>query len=108
VKSTVALAIMGDYTMDDRTIHIHPNDGFDLGLMSTEYTVRIYVGSDALMREVSDSEYVYGKLHLKNSVRHGHMELGLRAANKLGSSRMAKVFYEPGGRFGKVRVAPAS
>ena len=108
MKSTVALAIMGDYLMDERTIHIHPNDGFDLGLMATEYTVRIYIGTDAMLREVSDNEYVYGKLHLKNNVRHGYVELGLRAANKLGQSRMAKLFYEPGDRFGKIRVAPAS
>ena len=98
---------MGDYGMDDRTIHIHPNDGFDLGLMATEYTVRIYVGTDALTREPADSEFVYGKLHLKNSVRHGYVELGLRAAGRLGKTRSARVYYEPGERYGTVRVAPA-
>jgi hypothetical protein len=107
VKCTDALSILGEHSMDERTVHLHPNDGFDLGLMSTEYVVRLYVGKDAQSDSIPEERFIYGKLHLKNNVRHGVVELGLRAADRLGQTERARVYYEPGNRYGRVRIAPA-
>jgi len=107
VSSTSPLTVLGDYSMDEKTINIHPNDGFDLGLMTTEYVVRIHVGEEADPDALSDDAFVHGRIFLKNEVRNGHVELGLRNAERLGDARRAIIRYEKGDRYGTVLVNPA-
>jgi hypothetical protein len=93
--------------MDEKTVNIHPNDGFDLGLMTTEYVVRIYVGEATDPKALPDAAFTHGKIHLKNNVRNGHVELGLKNAERLGASKRAIIHYEKGDRYGTVLVTPA-
>ena len=107
MSSTSPLTVLGDFSMDEKTINIHPNDGFDLGLMMTEYVVRIHVGTETDPGNLQDTEFVYGKIHLKNDVRGGHVELGLRSASRLDGAKKAIVRFEKGDRYGTILVTPA-
>lgn len=107
MNATSPLTVLGDFSIDEKTINIHPNDGFDLGLMTTEHVVRIHVGTATDPDQVSDGDYLYGKIHLKNEVRAGHVELGLKAAEKLGGSKQAIVHLAKGDRYATVLITPA-
>lgn len=107
MSSTAPLTVLGDYAMDEKTVCIHPNDGFDLGLMTTEHVVRIHVGGTGNPTELSDDAYVYGKIHLKNEVKDGHVELGLKSAERLRGAKHAIVHYEKGDRYGTLLITPA-
>jgi hypothetical protein len=106
VKSTAALSVLSDFSIDERTIHIHPNDGFDLGLMTTEYTIRMHVGAETDPSSLEEKDFVYGKILLKNEVRGGHVELGHRSTERLDGANRAIVHYEPGERYGTILVTP--
>ena len=107
MKSTAALTVLGDFSIDEKTVHIHPNDGFDLGLMTTEYVVKIHVGTETDLSALSDSDFVYGKVLLKNEVRGGHVELGLKSAERLNGANKAFVHFAPADKFGTLLVSPA-
>ncbi|MFP4377829.1 MAG: hypothetical protein ACLFP4_12370 [Spirochaetales bacterium] len=107
MKSTSVLTVLGDFSMDEKTVNIHPNDGFDLGLMTTEYVVRLHVGTQDDPSAIEEKEFLYGKIHLKNEVRAGHVELGLKSSERLGGAKQAKVHFEPGDRYGTLLVTPA-
>lgn len=107
MKSTAALSVLGDFSIDERTIHIHPNDGFDLGLMTTEYTIRLHVGAETDPSALDEKDYIYGKILLKNEVRGGHVEVGLKSAERLDGATKAVVHFSEGDRYGTVLVTPA-
>lgn len=107
MNSTAPLSVLGDSSMDEKTINIHPNDGFDLGLMTTEHVVRIYVGDSADPASIPDAGFVYGKIHLRNEVRNGYLELCVKSAERLGGARKAVVRYERGDRYGTILINPA-
>ncbi len=92
--------------MDETVINIHPNDGFDLGLMTTEHTVDIHVGPEHDPGSVEVDGFHRGTLHLKNEVRAGHIELSLKSTEKLGSAKNAVVHYFPSDPCGKLLVTP--
>ena len=104
---TAPLTVLGDFSMDEKTVNIHPNDGFDLGLMTTEHVVRIYVGATTDLAELSEESFVYGKIHLRNEVRNGHVELGLKSAQRLDGAKKVVVSYESGERYGSLLINPA-
>jgi hypothetical protein len=93
--------------MDEKTVHLHPNDGFDLGLMTTEYVVRLHVGPQTDPQSIDEKAFIYGKVRLKNEVRPGHLELGLKSSERLDGSKQATVHYEPGERYGTLLVTPS-
>ncbi len=107
MSTTAPLTVLGDYAMDEKTVCIHPNDGFDLGLMTTEHAVRIHVGHAGNPTDVPDDAYVCGTIHLKNEVRNGHVELGLKSAERLGGAKRAVVHYQKGDRYGTLLITPA-
>lgn len=106
--STVPLTVIGDVKLDEKTISIHPNDGFDLGLMTTEHKVRIHVGALRDPSTLSDDTCVHGTLHLRNEVRSGSVLVGIKTARRLGDSRNAVLHYVGSDRGGAtVLVTPA-
>lgn len=107
MNSTAPLTVLGDFSMDEKTVNIHPNDGFDLGLMTTEHVVRIHVGETSTPQDLPESEFVYGKVFLKNEVTNGHVEVGLKASEKLDGAKKAIVHYEKGDRYGTLLITPA-
>lgn len=56
---------------------IHPNDGFDLGLMHNRYPVDVHLKVHSLMPE-TDTLPVPGEIHLSNACRSGTLEVSQR------------------------------
>ena len=106
VVNTAPLTVLGDYSMDEKSINVHPNDAFDLGLLTSTHVVRIHVGDAIDPSSLPDDAFTYGTLHIRNEVRDGHIEIGLRAAKRLGARR-AIVHYTPGERYGTILISPA-
>ncbi|MFP4329513.1 MAG: hypothetical protein ACOC45_06140 [Alkalispirochaetaceae bacterium] len=91
MKETSFLQVLGDYSFDEKTVRIHPNDGFDLGVMTTDIVVKIYAGAtlDELDRE--ETPFVYGTLYLENNTRMGTCELALKTVQKMGQPKRVRL-----------------
>lgn len=107
MSNTAPLVVLSDFSMDEKTVNIHPNDGFDLGLMTTEYVVQIHVGPEHDPSTLTDSDYVYGKVYLKNEVRNGYLELSRKNTEKLTGAKKAVLHHFQGDRYGKLLIIPA-
>ena len=107
MKESDALQVLGDFSFDEKTLNIHPNDGFDLGLMMTAHVVELFTGIQP--HELADAEPsgMYGKINLKNECRVGSIELSLKAVERMGGPKEVKLFYEDGERYGRLLIHPA-
>ncbi len=106
MKETSTLTVLGDISFDEKTLVIHPNDGFDLGLMTTEHVVKIYYGPDASVMEDDGATFIHGNLYLKNECKMGQVELSLKAAERLGKPKHVRLVYQPDDRYGKLLIQP--
>ncbi len=96
MKQTGALAVLGDYSFDEKTINIHPNDGYDIGLMTSSYVVKIYAGCTPEEFGAGSVAHTFGTIYLKNECRIGTVEMSLKTAEKLGKSRKARLVLADG------------
>ncbi len=96
VKKTSPLSVISDYSFDEATINIHPNDGFDLGLMTTSYDVAIFPRSTSDDASRTDSGGVPGTVNLKNECRVGTVEVSLKTVKSMGSPRKITLSYDDG------------
>lgn len=94
MKTLGPLSILADYSFDDKTIIIHPNDGYDLGLMTTSYVVKIYVAVKPEDMEKDSTRFTWGKIYLKNECRMGTVELSLRTTEKMGKPARLNILME--------------
>ena len=94
MKTLGPLAILADYSFDDKTVVIHPNDGYDLGLMTTEYVVKIFAAVKPEDMQAENAKFVWGKIHLKNECRVGTVELSLRTVEKIGKPTKLSILME--------------
>jgi len=81
MKSTSALRALCRADLGPNQLSIHPNDGFDLGLMTTGYEVELE-GS------------VHAQLRLRNDCPKASVELPLRLYESLGKPSMAVLRYD--------------
>lgn len=96
MKHTAELAVLGDYSFDEKTINIHPNDGYDIGLMTSSYVVKIYAGCTPEEFGDGTAAHTFGTIYLNNECRVGTVEMSLRTAEKLGKSRKARLMLTDG------------
>jgi hypothetical protein len=87
MKRTEALSVLGDFSFDEKAINIHPNDGFELGLMTTDHVVRIYTGCSFAEFTSDSAPAVHGKIYLKNECRQGTVEISLKTVEKMKKPR---------------------
>ena len=107
VNKTGELAVVGDFSFDEKTINLNPNDGFDLGLMTTEHVVRIYVGADAPAEGDGASSALYGKVFLSNDVKPGSVEISLKTVQKLGGAKRVVLSFVSDSNYGRLGIRPA-
>lgn len=93
MKKTGALNVLGDFSMKDDILVIHPNDGFDLGLMQTSYSVYIFSGCTFAEFEDGTGNKVGGKILLENKCRSGTVEMGKRVWEKIGKPKKVELLY---------------
>ena len=83
MKKLGPLSILADYSFDDKTLVIHPNDGYDLDLMTTSYVVKIYIAASEEDVLNDKASFHWGKIHLKNECRLGTIEMSLRLTERM-------------------------
>ena len=94
MKNTGKLAVMGDYTMKEGSVVIHPNDGFDLGLMTTDYPVYIYTNTSIDDFKAGNGNKIGGSISLKNECRVGTVEINLKVWENMGKPKYVMLCYE--------------
>lgn len=105
-KETAFLQVLGDYSFDEKTVRIHPNDGFDLGVMTTDIVVQIYAGESLDELDSPDTKFVYGTLYLENNTTMGTCELALKTVQKLGSPKKVRLHLVENEEYPKLLIAP--
>jgi hypothetical protein len=81
MKSTAPLKILCTSWLPDNRLNIHPNEGADLGLMMTSYSVAIEDGAQA-------------ELLLRNDCRKECLEMGQKFWERLGRPERAVLSYD--------------
>lgn len=95
-KQTAELSVLGDFSFDEKTINIHPNDGYDLGLLTLSHVVRIFPCCSPEEFADGSGPHVFGTLYLKSECRMGTVEMSRKTAEKLGKGRKVRLVLEPG------------
>jgi len=96
MKKTGLLTVLGQHSQKSTKIVIHPNDGFDLGLMSTNYPIKIYANTTLDEFEAKQKECVDGTIYLENNCRANTIELATKYWNKIGSPEIVTLYYDDG------------
>ncbi len=66
MQSTGYLKAMGDIRLPRDVLVMHPNDGYDLGLLSSHNTLLVFLGGSLEDFEAGRGQSTKGSLHLKN------------------------------------------
>ncbi len=93
---TEPLTVLGDYSSNEDAIVVHPNDGFDLKLMTTEHPVEIYAGCSLDEFLSGAAEGIAGVIHLRNECRANTVELSSRTVERLGKPRQIVLVMQDG------------
>jgi hypothetical protein len=104
MKCTSELSVLGDFSMKSDKLVMHPNDGYDLGLMQTDHPVRIF--SNISLEEMTSGKapFLQGKILLSNQCTSGVVQMNLQFWHKMGKPRRVKLFLEDN----KVLVVPSA
>lgn len=108
MKETDGLSVLADYSFDEKTLNIHPNDGYDLGLMTTKAVERIFVDCTFAEFQSGQGSHVFGNLNLSNETKAGTCEMSLRTAQKMGRPKKVRLHFDDsdGEKYGKVYIQP--
>ena len=102
MKSTASLLIISDYNMAQDIVVIHPNDGYDLGLISYSYPIKIFINTpmDDFKQENTMSKdnndyinYINGNIILKNECKANTVEISHKICQKIKNPKKLKLFY---------------
>ena len=96
MKKTSALTVYSQTGQSSNQIVIHPNDGFDLGLMSLNYPADIYSKISVDDFQKGSSQAVTGSIRLENNCRPGTIELGVKYWKELGKPETVILYYDEG------------
>lgn len=96
MKQTSGLQPIGDIRMDANQIVINPNDGYDLGLMSTAYPIKLH--TDVTLDQFQNGEGYSGdgKILQANECKLGTVELNAQFLKKIGKPSKLVLCYDDG------------
>ncbi len=94
MKSTEYLTVMSDLKLRRNDLVIHPNDGYDLGLLSRDNEVRIFAGTGVEDFAAGKGEGVAGIIRLHNSCTVATVHMNPARWNELGKPRLVRLAYE--------------
>jgi hypothetical protein len=94
MKSTGMLTSMGDSGLGRHIIVLHPNDGYDLGLLAMHNKVEIVSGQ--CMDDFTDGagKGVHGTLLLKNECTPATVRMNLALWSDIGKPRRVALSFE--------------
>jgi hypothetical protein len=94
MKSTEYLTVMGDFKLRRNDLVIHPNDGYDLGLLSRDTEVRIFTGTSMEDFAAGRGEGVKGTVRLHNSCAAATVHISPAWWNDLGKPRIVRLAFD--------------
>jgi hypothetical protein len=92
MSKTGTLKVCGSTALREGTIHMNPNDGFDLGLMTTMYEVDLVIGADIDPSEGSHAQAAEATLHLKNEITNGEIHVSVQDSKRLAELKTVSVY----------------
>lgn len=75
-------------------IILHPNEGYDLGLLSQSTPVKIFANTSFDIFEIAKEFYVEGTVVLENTCKQGNIQISKKYWNSIGKPGRVKLFYE--------------
>ena len=75
-------------------IIIHPNEGYDLGLLSQTTPVKIFANTSVDVFKSEDENSIDGIVILKNDCRQGNIQLSKKYWNLIGKPEKVILYYE--------------
>ncbi len=94
MKSTEKLSVMGDFTLRKDLIVIHPNDGYDLGLLERETPVRIFACKNRAEFLSGKAKSTPGILMLDNSCTLSTVRMNLTWWQEMGKPKRVTLGFE--------------
>lgn len=93
MKSTSLLSVLTDLFLEDDIV-IHPNEGYDLGIISPTTPVKIF--SNLTIEQFKDCSagFFKGNLLLKNQCRIGTIHLGKKLWKRIGMPDKIKLIND--------------
>lgn len=92
MSKTGRLKVCGNTALPQGIIHMNPNDGFDLGLMTTSYEVDLVLGADVDPMDSANTDAAAATLHLKNEIRNGEVHVSFQDIKRLSNVETAWVY----------------
>lgn len=74
------------------TIQMNPNDGFDLGLMTTRYEIDLVLGADVDPGDTENTDAAAATLLLKNEIANGEVHVSATDVKRLSNIDAARVY----------------
>ena len=96
VRQTDRLIVRPTFSQKESTVIMHPNDGYDLGLMTSVNEVVLYRGCAVGDFTSSRGTSIDGRVFLKNECPVGTVELSLQTTEKLGRPDGVRLYYLEG------------
>ena len=93
MKSTKPLTVKTSLKISDELL-IHPNEGFDLGLMNTKTTTKIFANVPVDVFNTGDKDFISGNLVLSNNCNHYEIQMSHKYWKKIGSPNKVVLFFD--------------
>lgn len=93
MKHTEELTVMNDLSLKEYEVLIHPNDGYDLGLLDKHNYIKIFSRNTLEEFKKEDGHYISGQLSLANDCRTGTVMISSKHWNSLGKPKKVKLIY---------------
>jgi len=93
MKSSEPLIVKTRLSQKDDII-IHPNEGYDLGIMNTKNPVKIFGNTTIETFNNAADNFFEGHIVLENNCSQGTVELNSKYWKKIGSPDKIRLFYE--------------
>ena len=93
MKSTNKLLVETELSLNENMV-LHPNDGFDLGLMRSTNTVKIFNNVTVEDFYNGENNFIEGDVLLDNKCMHGTIKISNKHWKKIGSPLKIKLFYD--------------
>ena len=93
LKSSNALDIETNlYAKND--IIIHPNEGYDLGLIDHSTPVKIFANTSIDNFKSAEGNFIEGSIVLENSCKQGNVQLSKKFWNFIGKPQKVRLHFE--------------
>lgn len=85
------LNVVTDLSLGSNIV-LHPNDGFDLGLLTYSRKIKLFLNTTIQEFNSESGEFKEGELLLENKCKHNQVIMSSKAWEKMGKPHKVKLF----------------